>query len=508
MTQDHQRGQSGPFARLTTTGRRDGKVASMRRIKLTVLLAAAALATGAAAATTAHADSIVYVKQGNLFLTSADGAKGYQLTYDGNYSSPSQADNGTIGALHGKQLVRMDRSGKLLNAPIDAMGSDRAHGIAGPYEPRISPDGTRFAYWFFVQTSWSDYGNHVEWISTGSYGAWTYADHFTDPSSEGEFNRTFVQPEWISNDRLVGTHGFWMNMWTWKVGTHLTDGAEQFWFGLSDPYDPEWDVTPKHWYDDPSLSRDGSKLAMTGSAAVSVDTSVYIVQTHGPAWVGEPPYAIDYLNGDTPVAEPEIRCHLDAGGNVVNPSWSQDGNTLAFGAPNGVYAMNVPSSFDCPQMQAKLIAAGGTEPAFGKADVDMAQAPAPPTGPTGPGKPDLPACGGCKPSDPTAARVTLTKVSLRPKAFRVAHRAAKTAGTHVSFTLSAPAKVTLTVTRRNGRPVKGSVTVSGHMGANTVGFSGRLAGKTLTPGAYRLTVTAKAPGSAPTTTSTAFSVKR
>lgn len=482
----------------------------MRRIKLTVLLAAAALATGATAATTAHADSIVYVKQGNLYLTSSDGAKGYQLTYDGNYSSPSQADNGTIGAVHGRQLVRMDRSGKLLNAPIDAMGSDGAHGIAGPYEARISPDGTRFVYWFFVQTSWSDYGNMIEWIDTGSYTAWTYADHFTSPASESEFNRSLTQAEWISNDRVIGTQGFWMNMWTWKLGTGhgYTSGAEQFWFGLSDPYDPEWDVTPKHWYDDPALSRDGSKMAMTGSASVGVDTSVYIVQTHGPAWVGEPPYTVDYLNGDTPVAEPEIRCHLDAGGNVVNPSWSQDGTTLAFGAPNGVYAMNVPSSFDCAQMQAKLIAAGGTEPAFGKADVNMAQAPAPPTGPTGPGKPDLPACGSCQPSDPTAATVTLTKVSLKPKAFRVAHRAANTAGTHVSFTLSAPAKVTLTVTRANGKPVKGSVTVSGHKGANTVAFSGRLAGKALAPGAYRLTLTAKVGAVAPTTTSTAFSVKR
>ncbi len=263
----------------------------MRRTKLTTLLAAVALLTGAAAATSAHADSIVYVKQGNLYLTSPDGSQGYQLTYDGNYSSPSQADNGTIGAVHGRQLVRMDRSGRPLNAPIDAMGTDGTHGIAGPYEARISPDGTRFVYWFFVQTSWSDYANNVEWIDTGSYTTWTYADHFTSPGTESEFNRSLTQAEWISNDRVVGNQGFWMNIWTWKLGTGhgYTSGAEQFWFGLSDPYDPVWDVTPAHWYDDPSLSPDGSKLAMTGSAQEGVDTSVYVLQTHGPAWVGEPP---------------------------------------------------------------------------------------------------------------------------------------------------------------------------------------------------------------------------
>jgi hypothetical protein len=50
----------------------------------------------------------------------------------------------------------MNRSGQLLNAPIEAMGSDGTHGIGGPYEPRISPDESRFAYYFYVQPSTDD----------------------------------------------------------------------------------------------------------------------------------------------------------------------------------------------------------------------------------------------------------------------------------------------------------------------------------------------------------------
>jgi hypothetical protein len=478
----------------------------MRRTKLTSILAAAALATGVAAGN-AHADSIVYAKQGNLYLSSADGSNGYQLTFDGGYSSPSQADNGTIGAIRNRQLVRMNRSGQLLNAPIDAMGSDASHfGIAGPYDARLSPDGTRFAYWFYVQTSWSDYYNSVEWISTGTYGAWTYADHFTDPSSEGEFDRGLSQMEWISSDRLLGNQSFWMNIWTWKLGTHAQDSS-QYWFGLSDPYDPVWDVTPAHWYDDPALSHDGTKLALTGSAQEGVDTSVYILQTHGPASVGEPPYDNDYLNGVSVVATPDIKCHLDAGGNVVNPSWSRDGNTLAFGAPNGVYAMNVPSSFDCSQMTAHLIAAGGTDPAFGPADVNMAQAPAPPAQPSGPGPNTGPTgSNGSQPSGSTT--VTVTKVSVAPKAFRVARRAAKAGGTHVRFTLSAPAKVTLTVATTHGKRVKGSIAVNGRKGANSIAFSGKLAGRTLKPGSYRLTLTVRSATGKPAVASAAFAVKR
>jgi hypothetical protein len=57
-------------------------------------------------AATAGADSIVYVKDGNVWLTSPDAAKQYQVTFDGGYSSPSQADDGTIVALRGKQFVR------------------------------------------------------------------------------------------------------------------------------------------------------------------------------------------------------------------------------------------------------------------------------------------------------------------------------------------------------------------------------------------------------------------
>src|SRR3954453_17323082 len=115
----------------------------------------AAIATGVLAAGvfagTASADSIVYAKDGNLFLTSPDGAKGYQVTRDGGYASPSQARDGPIGAVHNGQPVRRARSGRTIGAPIDAIGSPGSlPGIGGPYDPRLSPDGKRFAYWYYV----------------------------------------------------------------------------------------------------------------------------------------------------------------------------------------------------------------------------------------------------------------------------------------------------------------------------------------------------------------------
>ena len=386
----------------------------------------------------AAADSIVYAKDGNLFLTSPDGSKGYQLTRDGGYSEPSQADNGVIGALRYKQLVRLNRSGALLNAPIDAMGSDHRGPIGGPYEPRISPDGTRFAYYFYVQSSWDDLELNIRWIDTGSYGTWTWADHFTSPATESEYERSLTQAEWVSNDRLLGTQGMFMNMWTWKLGTGhgYTYSAAQWWFGLQDPPD-EWGVPAYHWYDDPALSRDGSRLAMTDA------NGLYVAAANGPAWSGEPPYPEpDYVNPDSGFAKPTIQCSVPV--KAVNPTWSSDGGTLAYTAPDGLHVMRPDCSGD------RLLVPGATGAAFGPADVTSAPADGTPA--------------------PQPSRVTLSRLSLRPSTFRARK------GTTVRFTLSAAAKVRLSV-----RGKKVALAVNGRPGLNRVRFKPRLK-----PGAYRL----------------------
>src|SRR3954470_24657669 len=115
--------------------------------RTTTTLAACAVAALAAAAP-ASADSIVYVKDGNVWLTSPDAAKGYQVTFDGGSDSPSQADSGMIVALHNGQLVRLDRSGHQIGNAIDRIGSPGPQGggggaFFGPPAPRASPGGTQ-----------------------------------------------------------------------------------------------------------------------------------------------------------------------------------------------------------------------------------------------------------------------------------------------------------------------------------------------------------------------------
>lgn len=70
-------------------------------------------------------------------------------------------------------------------------------GIVGPYDARLSPDGKRFAYWFYVQSSY-----HVPYdpehrvvLDTGSDTTWTWADRFTDPTTESGIQKLMTQPD-------------------------------------------------------------------------------------------------------------------------------------------------------------------------------------------------------------------------------------------------------------------------------------------------------------------------
>ena len=71
----------------------------------------ASLLAALALAAPASADSISYIKDGNVWLTTPDGARQFQVTTSGAYAYASQADDGTFIALSGERLHRLDRLG-------------------------------------------------------------------------------------------------------------------------------------------------------------------------------------------------------------------------------------------------------------------------------------------------------------------------------------------------------------------------------------------------------------
>lgn len=110
---------------------------------------------------------------------------------------------------------------------------------------------------------------------------------------------------------------------------------------------------------------------------------------------------------------------------------------------------------------------------------------------------------------PDTTKPTITSLSFKPKAFKVAAPGAKSGGTKISFRLSEAATVRITVERRAPgrkagrkcvapRPsnrgarncvrwlkVRGQIERTGVAGSNSFRFTGRLAGRKLAPDSYR-----------------------
>ena len=175
----------------------------------------------------ASADSLVYVKSGNVWLSQPDGSGAYQVTTDGTpdspYRSPSQADDGTIAAGHRDDIVRMTQNGTVLNR-IDPPGltNSVSHHMDGPpVDVAISPDGARIAYTLV------SYECPVG-ASCGARAATAYtaADHFTAPAAGG--TTYFTNPSWVTSTRTVQFGGYGSQVNLHDVGS----------------------ANAKHWFDD------------------------------------------------------------------------------------------------------------------------------------------------------------------------------------------------------------------------------------------------------------------
>ena len=77
------------------------------------------------------------------------------MTTTGGYSDVSQADDGTMIGLHGVRLHRLDRQGRVLadfDTPVSDTRPAPSKTFYGPFDPAISPDGTKVAYTYYYMT--------------------------------------------------------------------------------------------------------------------------------------------------------------------------------------------------------------------------------------------------------------------------------------------------------------------------------------------------------------------
>jgi hypothetical protein len=334
----------------------------MRRL-LPVLLLLLCLALPAAAS----ADSIVYTKGGDVWLARPDGSAARQVTRGGGFQSPTQADDGTLLVQRGTRFLRLDRGGRVL-ATIDSVltGAPANVNAVGPFDVRISPDGTKLAYWLGMYSSWHDYGNNIDWNSTGSVTVWQDARNGRVLGA----TQYYGEPSWLpdSSGALLFEETNALTAQVVAAGVGVDHNHITQWFHDSDTKWPD----EEFW-----------KPIGAGEVSRAMDRlAVLRGGTHlGNGGLSEGPGNTIALYGVKLPGLPTMECLLTGavGGEFGVPSWSPDGSSLAWAEGNGIWTGAI--SHVCAGSP-RLTIPGGREPDWGPAGVGAAPPrPGPPVEP-------------------------------------------------------------------------------------------------------------------------------
>ena len=318
-------------------------------------LPAVAVLAALAAAPAAHADSIVYIKRGDVWLAKPDGSKQRPLTRNGTprnaYRSPSQADDGTIVALKGQRTLHvLNRRGKPVRKPRSITGAPTPPYVPTVFDVRISPDGRHIAFTVHLVVGNQDPDPNEPAGEDLGTAVWV-----TKLRNAKLINleRTPQSPSWIDNRRFLVFTPFLYH--TEDVWTAVLGGVGGPWFQdleVVNPLDPTDGAPLNHG----ELTRAGNALALVrgpNSDVVSDPTSIRV-------------YAVSSLS-----ARPAPRCDLRTASGVrfEPPTWAPHGRALAWSEASGIWSTPIADGTgDCAAAPRRLIAGAG-QPDWGPAGV-------------------------------------------------------------------------------------------------------------------------------------------
>jgi PKD repeat protein len=314
--------------------------------------------SAATAAATSPAGSIVYLKGGNVWIAHADGTHARQFTTRKlNWSSPSEADNGTVVVAGGLSRINKDGSdssgsseiyrfkpnGQQIGGVIPTWGSYSTPSCPtyGPNSVRVSPDASKIAYGIWE-------------CGDDSYTAlWTpaTATGLKFPSQTlGQ--EDFYEPYWINNSEFVVSH----------AGPTVSDSQAR-WFVHKTTQADDTGVIGWNW------------AAMTGTGAQAVLTktgSILAVfeddaadRTNGKPRTVRLWLFSDLVNGSyTKNCTVKLNAASTSHPLQLSPSFSTDGKELLWGDDKGVEVASTTNPGNCGAVKPRLLIPGGSQPFF------------------------------------------------------------------------------------------------------------------------------------------------
>ena len=328
------------------------------------VVAAAAVAVALVAAASASASSIVFVKNHNVWLARADGSGHVRLTRDGNaanpYYSPSQADDGTIVALRGRdgrpfvatyrgggsKLYRLSRTGRVLGKPRVTLFDPLPSLVPRATHAEVSPNGRLVA---ITQLLYRPVGTgparRLELMETQNVVFQDTASGKFRGKSELVLQKLW-SPSWIDNGTILAfdqyaqaaPHVYWARVGQ-KPRALYRDPAD------SDKV-PGWNGATLGGGE---LTRRGDKLAAVRANRAGGQRTIELFAARG---VSAPPTPRCTIKGRRISLEPGL-------------SWSTDGASLAWWEPSGIWTSRVNLAAPNCGFAPRLVIRGGMSPDWG-----------------------------------------------------------------------------------------------------------------------------------------------